>query len=266
MGMHISSSSAMNVYQSQMSAARSQRHQQFDALAQALKSGDTKAASSAYASLVPSGSNVDPSSPLGMIGAALQAGNLSAAEAALPPRFQNAASASTPSPFNLLDPNASSSANGTSTTQASADPTQTSPSASNSAAGPVGHHHHHHGGGGSMMANSSSSSSTQNGSDMTTASFLNAKAAMANLVTDLQNLASSSTASSTGTSANPAVPSNVATGASNLLNNPDFQNLESAVNSGNTTSMNTAWSQFIANTFGNANAAGAVSSTISTVA
>ena len=153
-----------------------------------------------------------------------------------------------------------------STTQASADPTQTSPSASNSAAGPVGHHHHHHGGGGSMMANSSSSSNTQNGSDMTTASFLNAKAAMANLVTDLQNLASSSTASSTGTSANPAVPSNVATGASNLLNNPDFQNLESAVNSGNTTSMNTAWSQFIANTFGNANAAGAVGSTISTVA
>jgi hypothetical protein len=279
MGMNISSSSAQNVYQASYSAVRTQRHQQFDALAQALQSGDANAANTAYAALVPSGSNIDPNSPLGKIGSALQAGNLSAAEAALPPRFQNAGSSSNTSPFALndptYDPDLSSTTSGSSSSVAS---TQSASSAS----AQVGHHHHHHGGGGGMSSllasatstNSDSATSTSNtgssNNDVTTAAFLNARLAMSNLVTDLQNMASSSNSSATtnptGTSSSSA---SAAAGASNLLNNSDFQNLESAFNSGNPTTVNTAWTQFIANTFGAANTAatsGLTASTVSTSA
>ena len=269
MGMHISSSSAQSIYQMPYtSAQRTQRHQQFDALAQALQSGDANAANTAYAALVPSGSNIDPNSPLGKIGSALQAGNLAAAEAALPPRFQNAASGTTNTPFALNDPTATTSASGSSSTQSTTGTTQSASSGS----GQVGHHHHHHhggGGGGAMdalfgsassatgsSASASSSTGSQGNSDQTTASFLNARAAMSTLVTDLQTMASSAT---------PPASTGAASGASNLLKNPDFQNLENAFNSGDPTAVNTAWSQFIANTFG-ATSSTAATPTISTVA
>jgi len=281
--MTISSSSAQGVNQSAFSAARTQRHQQFDALAQALQSGDANAANAAYASLVPSGSTVDPNSPLGKIGAALQAGNLSAAESALPPRFQNAASGSLSPQFSLADPTQSDSSSDAS----SASPTSGSTQSASAAAGHVGHHHHHHGGGGggslldSLLASNSSSSSSSSSStasssslpgsgDQTTASFLNARLAMSNLVSDLQSIVSSAAQSSSSTTSTVATPvaSNAATGAANLLNNPDFQNLETAFNSGNQSAVNTAWTQFLANTFGANGTAtsGAVASTVSAIA
>jgi hypothetical protein len=272
MGMHISSSSAQSIYRMPYSVERTQRHQQFDALAQALQSGNANAANSAYAALVPSGSTVDPNSPLGKIGSALQAGNLAAAQAALPPRFQNAASGVATTPFALNDPTATSTDGGSSSTQATTGTTQSA----SLGAGEVGHHHHHHhGGGGGMDAlfgnatstNGSSLSGAQGNSDLTTAAFLNARAAMTTLVSDLQNMASSVTSSASPAAATTAPSSNTATGAANLLKNPDFQNLESAFNSGDPTSVNSAWAQFIANTFGTTSStATASASTVSTVA
>jgi hypothetical protein len=95
--------------------------------------------------------------------------------------------------------------------------------------------------------------------NQTTASFLSARTAMSTLVTDLQNMASSATSSAS---------SGAASGASNLLKNPDFQNLENAFSSGDPKAVNTAWSQFIANTFGamNNSSANAATSTLSAIA
>src|SRR5471032_2960470 len=57
-----------------------QRQQNFSALNTALQSGNLDTAQKAYTSLVGNSANIDPSSPLGQIGAALKSGNLSAAQ------------------------------------------------------------------------------------------------------------------------------------------------------------------------------------------
>jgi hypothetical protein len=306
MGMNISSSSAMNVFQSaQSSGTRAQRHQQFDALAQALKAGDASAANTAYTSIMaqfPSGMTPPAGSPLAKIGDALKSGDLASALAAVPQRPQRAAAnssqASTNGATNLFDlpppptdgdgdadgsasgvdpfaaSNSGSSASTSSASTSSAtstDPLQVASSASGQKAGQVGHHHHHHGGGSPPPTDPTAQATSQSSGDVSTASFLDAKVAMAKLIDDLKSLVSSNpsadvTASTqTGTT---ATPSSAATAASNLLNNPDFQNLATAVNGGDTSSIKTAWDKFIQNTFAaNASeAAGAESSTVSALA
>ena len=301
MGMNISSSSAMNVYQSaQSSGTRAQRHQQFDALAQALKAGDASAANTAYSSILsqfPSGMTPPAGSPLAKIGDALKSGDLASALAAVPQRPQrpaaNSSSVGTNAATNLfdlpppsqdgdgdtdgsaagVDPNAATNSSSAASSNAttSTDPLQVASSTSDQQTGQVGHHHHHHGGGSAPPVDPTAQATASSSGDVSTASFIDAKVAMARLIDDLKSLASSSTSAdstaSTQTSST-ATPSSAATAASNLLNNADFQNLATAVNGGDTSAIKTAWDKFIQNTFAaNASqAAGGESSTVAALA
>ena len=222
----------------QVSAASSQwqqRRQGFDALAQALQAGDLSKAQAAYANLtskLPSGAATDPNSPLAKIGAALQAGDLATAQASLPHRNgQDDQNQSTTSV---------SAANG-STAVASTS------SATASAQGSRGHHggHHHHGGGASsggqavQLANAISSGDTST-----------AQSVMSDLVNELQQVSGLSSvlssSSSTGTTSNSSLAA-AANNANTLLNDPNFQSLEKAVNGGDATAIKAAWSTFISN-------------------
>jgi len=87
MGMPISSaSSGAAAQQLRGAGAWQQRKQSFDALSQALQSGDLNAAKEAFSTLSsssPPGTSKDPNSPLAKIAQALQTGDLSAAQSAL---------------------------------------------------------------------------------------------------------------------------------------------------------------------------------------
>ena len=84
MGMPISSVASGNATQQLHGAgAWQQRRQSFDALSQALQSGNVNAAKDAFSSLsktFPPGVANNPNSPLSKLGQALQTGNLSAAQ------------------------------------------------------------------------------------------------------------------------------------------------------------------------------------------
>jgi hypothetical protein len=240
MNMQINGSSANNVNQtSSTSSAWAQRRQSFDALAQALMSGDLTSANNAYANIthaLPAGKEINPNSPLGQIGAALQSGNLSQAQSLLPARYQNANNSS-------AQPNTIVAANATQAT------TATSATSSSSGVGSVGRGHHghrHHGGGGAGGPVTELSNAIQSG-DATTA-----QSSMTNIVDELTTLAQLQTSLNAGTSSTASGGlssgsplSAASTAAQNLLNNPDFQNLETAVSGGDTSAMQAAWQQFI---------------------
>ena len=83
MGMRVSSTAGTS---QSGAAAWQQRQQDFQALAQALKTNDLTGAKAAYASLTGSGSSSassNPNSPLAQLGQALQNGDLGAAQQAL---------------------------------------------------------------------------------------------------------------------------------------------------------------------------------------
>jgi outer membrane protein assembly factor BamD (BamD/ComL family) len=85
MGMPIGSASAASAYQPTGAGGWQQRQQGFQALSQALQSGNLGAAQQAYASVsssLPASATSNPNSPLAQIGQALQSGNLSAAQSA----------------------------------------------------------------------------------------------------------------------------------------------------------------------------------------
>jgi hypothetical protein len=222
----------------QTSAASSQwqqRRQGFDALAQALQAGDLTKAQTAYANLtskLPSGATTDPNSPLAKIGAALQAGDLAAAQASLPQRqAQDDQNQSTTSV---------SAANGSSAVASTS-------SATASTQGSRGHHggHHHHGGGASsggqavQLANAISSGDTST-----------AQSVMTDLVNELQQVSGMSSvlssSSATGATNNSSLASAV-NSATTLLNDPNFQSLEQAVSGGDAATIKAAWSTFISN-------------------
>jgi hypothetical protein len=75
----IDSASSNTITQSQ-SAGIGPRRQDMAALSDALKSGDLDAAQTAYASLTGNTAKVSADSPLGKIGAALEAGDIGAAQ------------------------------------------------------------------------------------------------------------------------------------------------------------------------------------------
>lgn len=83
MGMPISSVSSASAAQLSGANAWQQRRQDFQALSQALQSGNLSAAQQAFSSLsstFPAGVANDPNSMLAQLGQALQSGNLSAAQ------------------------------------------------------------------------------------------------------------------------------------------------------------------------------------------
>ena len=85
MDMSILSTGSSNSSQSVISSNWQQRRQSFDALSQALQSGDMTAAQQAFSSLsstFPAGITNDPNSPLAKLGQALKSGDLSAAQSA----------------------------------------------------------------------------------------------------------------------------------------------------------------------------------------
>lgn len=81
----VTSATGVNTVQPGATGAWQQRKQSFEALSQALKSGDLGAAQQAFSSLsssFPAGIANDPNSPLAKLGQALQSGNLSDAQSA----------------------------------------------------------------------------------------------------------------------------------------------------------------------------------------
>jgi hypothetical protein len=85
MNMSVSSTGSSNSSQNVISNNWQQRRQSFDALSQALQSGDLAGAQQAFSSLsstFPAGITNDPNSPLAKLGQALKSGNLSAAQSA----------------------------------------------------------------------------------------------------------------------------------------------------------------------------------------
>jgi hypothetical protein len=85
MNMSIPSTGSSNSSQNVISTNWQQRRQSFDALSQALQSGDLGAAQQAFSSLsstFPPGITNDPNSPLAKLGQALKSGDLSAAQSA----------------------------------------------------------------------------------------------------------------------------------------------------------------------------------------
>lgn len=87
MGMAMRSSSDISSNQSVSStSAWQQRKQDFQALSQAMQSGNLDQAKAAYAQLVkdsPAGATQDPNSPLAQIGKALQTGDIAGAQKAM---------------------------------------------------------------------------------------------------------------------------------------------------------------------------------------
>ena len=249
-----------------------QRRQNFDALSQAISGGNLANANAAYAQItsqMPSGGSVNPDGFLGQIGAALQSGNIASAQQVLASRFngmgdQASTASATQQAVVATTAAATSAAAATSTTTAAAATTATSStSATSPAAGTHGRHghHHHHGGGGSSPA-LDLSQAIQSGDTAT------AQSSMQTILTDLQQVASMSSMANPATSgATPnAAVSSAVTAANNLLQNPDFQALESAVSNGDASGMQTAWAKLISGVSASTSAATAATTNTAAVA
>lgn len=85
MGMPISSAASSSPYQTGSANHLDQRRQSFEALTQALKSGDLTGAQNAYTTLTQSapGASSNANSPLAKLGQALQSGDLAGAQSAM---------------------------------------------------------------------------------------------------------------------------------------------------------------------------------------
>ena len=207
-----------------------QRRQNFDALSQAISSGNLSVAKDAFAKIqsqMSGGGAINPDSFLGKMGAALQSGDMTAAQQLLASR-QNQ--------------------NGAQTT-AAAD----AASASGSTTATTGRHHHHHGGGGSPALDLNQA--IQSGD------VGKAQSAMQTIIADLQQLAGMANPAGSGSTASGygSLASSAASAAQKLLQNPDFQALEDAVAKGDSAGMKSAWTKLIGG-------AGDTSSTATTAA
>ncbi len=241
-----------------------QRQQNFSSLAQAISGGNLAGANAAFAQIqsqMPAGKTMNPNGFLGQVGAALQSGNIASAQQLLSSRFsgigEQASTASTPQQTAAATTAAATSAAAVASTTVGAASTTattatTSVGATTTAAATYGRHghHHRHGGGGSSPA-FDLSQAIQSGDTST------AQSSMQTILTDLQQVASmSSMANPTTSGATPnAAISSAVTAANNLLQNPDFQALESAVSNGDASGMQTAWAKLISGVSASASAA-----------
>ena len=200
-----------------------QRRQNFDALSQAISSGNLSGANDALTkikSLLPPGADIKPDSFLGKLETALKSGDLAAAQQLLasrqqPNRGQGAA------------------ADGTQAPDAAAGVTANTQSGSTTAAAER-HHHRHHGGGGSPVLDLSKAIQTGDAGK--------AQSSMQTIISELQQLASA--ADQTGSGSNSLMAS-AASAAQKLLGNPDFKSLQDAVAKGDQSSMKDAWTKLI---------------------
>ena len=200
-----------------------QRRQNFDALSQAISSGNLSGANDALTkikSLLPPGADIKPDSFLGKLETALKSGDLTAAQQLLasrqqPNRGQGAA------------------ADGTQAPDAAAGVTANTQSGSTTAAAER-HHHRHHGGGGSPVLDLSKAIQTGDAGK--------AQSSMQTIISELQQLASA--ADQTGSGSNSLMAS-AASAAQKLLGNPDFKSLQDAVAKGDQSSMKDAWTKLI---------------------
>ncbi len=212
-----------------------QRRQNFDALAQAITSGNLSNANDAFAKIqasVPAGGSMNPNGFLSKIGAALQTGDITTAQQVLAARFSG-----------LNDQSAAVGA----TQQAGAATAATAVAgATSTVAGTFGHHghHHHHGGGGGSSPALNLSQAIQAG-DTT-----KAQSSMQTILNDLQQVADMGNLGTSGANAGAANPmvSSAVTAATNLLQNPDFKALEDAVANGDSSAMKAAWSKLVGGT------------------
>lgn len=196
-----------------------QRRQNFDALSQAISSGNLAGAKDAFAKIQSqmSGGNINPDSFLGKLGAALQSGDITSAQQILAARQSRDGSQTA----------------GSAQASAASDASTTSANAAS------GHRHHHHGGGASLGADLSQA--IQSGDTA------KAQSTMQTIVADLQQLASlaNPTGASGSASGYGSLASSAASAAQKLLQNSDFQALEDAVTKGDVAGMKTAWSNLI---------------------
>ena len=202
-----------------------QRRQNFDALSQAITSGNLSGANDAMTkikSLLPPGADVKPDSFLGKLATALQSGDMTAAQQLLASR-QNQNRAQAP---------------GADAAQA-ADAATAATASSASAATTTGvtgrRHHHHHGGGDSPVLDLSKAIQSGDAGK--------AQSSMQTIIGELQQLVTA--ADPTGSGAN-AQTASASLAAQKLLDNPDFKALQDAVAKGDASSMKEAWAKLIA--------------------
>jgi hypothetical protein len=198
-----------------------QRRQNFDALSQAITSGNLSGANDALTkikSLLPPGADIKADSFLGKLSAALQSGDMTAAQQLLASRQnQNRAQTTGPDAAQAPDaPVAASAGNG--------------PAAATS-----GRHHHHHGGGASPVLDLNKA--------IQTGDTAKAQSSMQTIIGELQQLATAG--AQTGSGAN-ALAASASSAAQKLLENPDFKALADAVAKGDASGMKDAWMKLIA--------------------
>jgi len=220
-----------------------QRRQNFYALSQAISSGNLSSAKDAFAKITSQtsgGGAINPDSFLGKLGAALQSGDMTAAQQLLATRHKN---------------NGSQPA-GTAQAAVSADVA----TGTDAATAATGRHHHHHNGGSSPALDLSQA--IQSGD------LGKAQSAMQTIVSDLQQLSTMAAPAGSGSGASGygSLAASAASAAQKILPNPDFQALEDAVSKGDAAGMKSAWAKLIggAGTPGSAAAATASAATAQT--
>ena len=200
-----------------------QRRQNFDALSQAITSGNLSGAKDALTkikSLLPAGADIKADSFLGKLNSAVQAGDVSGAQQILASR-QNQNGGQTAGNVGAQASDAAG----------AADPS----SASGQTTAASGHHRHrHHGGGGSPALDLNKAIQTGDAGK--------AQSSMQAIISELQQLA---TAGGQSGAASGSLMASAASAAQKLLDNPDFKALEDAVAKGDTAGMKNAWAQLI---------------------
>jgi len=192
-----------------------QRRQNFDALSQAITSGNLSGANDAMTkikSLLPPGADVKPDSFLGKLAAALQSGDMTAAQQLLASR-QNQNRAQAPG----------------------ADAAQAADAATASTSATGRPHHRHHGGGGSPVLDLSKAIQAGDAGK--------AQSSMQTIISELQQIATASDPSGSGAN---SLAASASSAAQKLLANTDFKSLQDAVAKGDSSAMRDAWAKLIA--------------------
>ena len=199
-----------------------QRRQNFDALSQAITSGNLAGANDALTKikgLLPAGADIKPDSFLGKLSSALQSGDMTAAQQLLASR-QNQNHSQAPGA------DAARAADGT---------TASSTSDAMTTAATGRRHHHHHGGGESPVLDLSKAIQSGDAGK--------AQSSMQTIISELQQLATPS--DPTGSGAN-SLAASASSAAQKLLENTDFKALQDAVARGDASGMKDAWTKLIA--------------------
>ncbi len=249
MGMRIQGGGSASSAQSMQNTQWQQRKQSFDALAQAITGGDLAAANAALSKItaqMPQGASSNPDGFMSKIGSALSSGDITGAQQILASRFSRrgsdgdsngtATAGATPS-VSTSDPVAATAA--TAATGATSSIGQASPYQ-----GHRGHHRHAQEGASGPVTDLSAA--IQSGDTST------AQTAMQKIIQDLQQLSdlgsnatSISGAASLSPGTNSSMLSSAISSANSLINNPDFQSLETAVAGGDASTIKSAWTKFL---------------------